>query len=419
MTIQYDFGEVATTDQDILHTTQWRDEVIAKRHAFNPICNQILNRHLNTDFLSLGIQGKSSTGKTTLAKDIMHTLHMELAKLKKSKNLTDHQKEILNRGHYFRVLTKNDLVHFTETFENMPHQNRIIYFDDLSFLESIIGRRNLGLIKNAVTEVRHIDESLSVNTILLYGYHYSYGLDKFLRDTDYRFYLSVSDEEEGNIISQIHATPAQKGLIKSFKKFNTRFKEKNKITIQLSKDRQDKYGSVTYQYSDPFRLMLFYNGETLKVSLFPKFEWLASDCTICANLGKSEKQKKRTQVSKGKIRKWLFSRYKPEVLEQAVKMYTVSKLGYFNRKNESMQLKLIFDILLENGVTTIEELISAVLGDPYLEMVKKRVKSKRKIIPEKTKNDFFLSTGYDGLHTANKPPRSKKDIKTIKKEDLA
>ena len=325
----------------------------------------------------------------------------------------------MNRGHYFRVLTKTDLVNFTETFESMPRQNRIIYFDDLSFLESIIGRRNLGLIKNMVTEVRHIDESLSVNTILLYGYHYSYGLDKFLRDTDYRFYLSVSDEEEGNIISQIHATPAQKGLIKSFKKFNTRFKEKNRITIQLSKDRQDKYGSVTYQYSDPFRLMLFYNGESLKVSLFPKFEWLAENCTICANLEKRGNQKKKTQVSKGKIRNWLFSRYKPEVLEQAVKTYGATKLGFFAKKSESMQLKNIFEILVENGVTTTEDLIEATLGKPYLDMVKKRVSSKRKNIPEKTKNDFFLTTGYDGLHTPNKPPRSKKDIKTIKKEDLA
>lgn len=418
MTIRYDYGDVETGDIT-LHTTEWRGQVIARRHAFNPIIEQILNRHFNTELLSIGIQGKSSTGKTTLATDIMHSIHTELNKLSRSTTLTERQKEVLERKHHYQILTKKELIEFGQTIESMPRTNRVLYFDDLSFLESIFGRKGIGQVKNLVTEVRHLDETLDVNTILIFGYHYSYGLDKFLRDTDYRFYLSVSDEEEGNIISQIHATQPQKQLIKSFKKTNTKFKEKNQITIQLSKTRQKKYGSVTYRYSDPFRLSLFYNGESLKTVVFPKSEWLLDDCQICNNLKKNGK-KQGTKISNGKLRNWLTKRYGNDQLESAVRSYATANFGLYHTKREIMNLFRIFDILVSNGSTTKENLVSTVLGDNYLKMIQNRTKIKKGIrIPQQTRDDFMLITGYDGLHSPNSKPRSKKEIKTVKSEDMA
>ena len=400
-----------TAGTDVL-TCSWQGKVIAKRHAFKPVIDQILKRHLNTDLFGIGLIGKSSSGKTTLAKDIMHVLHQKISIRSRAQKIRKEHKEVYQKGYHYRILKKDDLVRFNEIIADMPRTNRIIYFDDLSFLESIYGHKAIGQLKNMVTEIRHIDEELSVNTILMYGYHYSKGFDKFLRDNDYKFYFSISDEELGNITEQIQATPEQKKILQNFKTISARFKEEEQITLQLSRRQQEKYGSVTYQYSDPFRLLLFYNGTRLRPIVFPKFEWLAGNCSICQNLAITPK-KKNSRVSNAKLRNWLLKRYTKDTVEKAVQILAYTKYGKFHRNKDTMQLFAVLDRLIENGATSHADLVKSVLGKNYLEMALKR-SSKRghaDRVSGTVKDDFMLITGIDGLKGPNDKARSKKDIK--------
>lgn len=118
------------------HTTKWLGHVISKHHAFLPIVRDIANHQRFNEVTTVGIQGKEGSGKSTLARTIVHCLHKELYKITKEANLPADVKMKFELGYCVRFFSEDeDLLNFSETLKKLPRQNRIIVFDDVSFLQ--------------------------------------------------------------------------------------------------------------------------------------------------------------------------------------------------------------------------------------------------------------------------------------------
>ena len=47
------------------------------------------------------------------------------------------------------------------------------------------------MVKSAVTTIRHLDGGRDVKVIVMMNYHYSMGLDKYLRSADFKYITTV------------------------------------------------------------------------------------------------------------------------------------------------------------------------------------------------------------------------------------
>ena len=97
------------------------------------------------------------------------------------------------RGYIVKLLTRDDLSRFAEVLKELPKQNRILVFDDLSFIKG-----DIGIVKQQITEVRHAD-GVDLKTVLFFNFHYSKAFDKYLRDTHFIIQTSGGTEEIKNL----------------------------------------------------------------------------------------------------------------------------------------------------------------------------------------------------------------------------
>lgn len=288
---------------------QWQGVDIAARHSLIKCVREIAEMQRSLEVTTVGILGREGTGKTTLAKVVGHILHDQLGKLK-----DDAQGEVdrrsmqqISKGYIVRIFSgETDLTRFKEILEDLPPVNRIIVFDDATFLL----QSNIKQIKHDVTKIRHL-ESGDVKTVIIYNYHYARGLDKYLRDTDFHFLTYVHGEDAVNIKDKFGYTPHQSKTITKYLTNWGKFSRARKMDVVLRQDkvsvRQTKVmkpdgqvkfldtkgpARVTYRWSDPFRLCMFFNQNRNRVAVFPSEDWLAGykTCTVCRNLTEVKKE---------------------------------------------------------------------------------------------------------------------------------
>ena len=186
-----------TSKSDILieDTTTWLGTKIARKHSFLKTIKEIVNHQLQNEVTSIGLQGREGTGKSTLAKILAHEIHTEMSKKTTSKDIPQETREKIRKGYSVHFLNDNDLIHFQDTIDSMPNSNRIIVFDDVSFLTGKASKKELDHLKNAFTTIRHQTNGEDVKTVIIFCYHYSRGLDIYLRDTVVRYFTSIRAEE--------------------------------------------------------------------------------------------------------------------------------------------------------------------------------------------------------------------------------
>lgn len=237
--------------------TKWKGEPMIRVHSIRATIKEILQVAKALDVVKIGIIGDPSTGKTTLAMVLAHLLHELSMKLD-------------SVPFAFRVFGEEEFLHLKETLAALEPTNYIIYFHDLSFLQD---KKAIEEVKNAVTKIRHLKADVKI--ILIYDYHYLLGLDKYLRQANFRYMTSLGSSEDDNVIKIVGTKYTAR--IKDFQEKFVEMTTRHKCTFRIA---ANKYFS--YNYKSPFVPCLFYNGAKLRYVVFPTREWITPICSICS-----------------------------------------------------------------------------------------------------------------------------------------
>jgi len=117
----------------------WNGEKIIRGQSMRSAAQEIVEYSQTVDVTKVNFIGDTGFGKTTAAKCLMHLCH-ELTE--------DIDFEI-------KILGKHDLKKFEETIASLT-THTIILFDDVSYLRALISKNGIELIKQKVTEMRHL-----------------------------------------------------------------------------------------------------------------------------------------------------------------------------------------------------------------------------------------------------------------------
>ncbi len=255
--------------------TRWKDSKMIRRHSLRSAVQQVLEGTIAYDLIKIGIIGEPGTGKTTLAGTIAHLAH----KMSKEQKLPPFA---------VRSFGKEQFLNLKETLNNLTPANYILKFEDLSFLMASASKKTIDQVKQVVTEIRHLKKDVKI--ILIYDYHYSLGLDKYLRQSNFKFFTSMGSSENDNMLKLV-GTKYQ-ARVTEFTKMVVEMTLRHKATFKLGKKN-----FFIYPHMKPFVPCLFYNNERLRYVVFPKREWLDPICSICVE-GDTYRMKSELSVPK-------------------------------------------------------------------------------------------------------------------------
>jgi len=226
-------------------------------HALRPKVRDIVSVAKNMELVKIGIMGEPSTGKSTLAETLAHLIH-ELSEQ--------------DRLYWmYRVFDQNDYLNFDAVLEKLEPTNHILYFHDLSFLHA---KQKIEQVKEQMTKIRHLRQA-DVKIIIIVDYHYSKGLDKYLRQTDFTFITSVGQSELDNLVELVGQK--NRKIVMKFRERQVHAKLHGEYLFRLRKDKPP----IKYKFKDPFVLAMDWNGERLQHVVFPLRTWLKPICQIC------------------------------------------------------------------------------------------------------------------------------------------
>ena len=243
---------------------EWKGVRFVRSHSFLFAVEQIVQRAKNNDVIKIGIVGEMGTGKTTLAQAIAHAFH---ARMKDKHGIP----------FAVRFFGARELADLDGTLNDLPPANYVIGFDDVSFMDANTSGRRIAAVKNTLTTIRH-RASGDVKFLIIYGYHYSKGLDKFLRQSDFKFYTSIGDEEVEYMENMYRAN--NKHITNIVQTFRAQYNSATDTDVWRS--RYGREGTHTYRYRDPFIPVLFTaTGGRMRPIIGPTREFLAPHCHIC------------------------------------------------------------------------------------------------------------------------------------------
>ncbi|MGD8431814.1 MAG: AAA family ATPase, partial [Nitrosopumilaceae archaeon] len=159
-------------------TIEWKGERMIRNHSIRAAVEEIIKMSSSLDVVKVNIIGNPGTGKTTLAGTIAHLIHK--------------QSEI---PYAIRVLDKDNLLNFQETLKSLSPTNYVLIFDDVSFLGANTNKKQIEIVKQAFTEIRHLEGGQDVKIIAIFNFHYTRALDKYLRQCEFSFFTSIGSSE--------------------------------------------------------------------------------------------------------------------------------------------------------------------------------------------------------------------------------
>jgi hypothetical protein len=245
----------------------WREEPLIRNHSIRSTVDEVLKMSETLDVVKINIIGNPSTGKTTCAEVISHLVH----KMSEQRN---------GIPYAVKFFDKNDLLNIKETIASLSPTNYCLVFDDLSFLASIAGKKKLEVVKQAFTEIRHLEGGQDIKVIAIFNFHYTRGLDKYLRNSEFSYYTSIGSEEYENMQQIVGNKNSYK--LDHFKKLWQQAYTKGKFVYMLGKK------PFVYPMRKPFAPLLFWNNQSLRFIVSPKRDWIDSICHICADTPKSK-----------------------------------------------------------------------------------------------------------------------------------
>lgn len=248
--------------------SKWKGVQFIRKHSFIAAVKEIISYSNEMDYTSIGLIGQQGHGKTTLAHAIAHVIHTES-----------------KFPFTIKLFTEDELMDFENTLTGLAPANYIMIFDDVSFLNASASKKQIDTVKQALTKIRHLANGQDVKIITILNYHYSLGLDKFLRQSNFKFFTTVGSSENDNVDS-ITGGKYMK-LIKEFQQKQHKAIVTHKIPYRIGSKE-----IFVYRYRDPFIIVLFYNTSSLRTIISPTREWMEKLCSKCleatGNLTESE-----------------------------------------------------------------------------------------------------------------------------------
>ena len=223
-------------------------------HSIMATVKEILQVAAALDVVKIGIVGEPSTGKTSLALLLAHLIH-----------------KMSDTPFAFRILGENEFLNMGATLNSLEPANYILYFHDLSFLTD---KKKIEEVKATITKIRHLKTDVKI--ILIYDYHYTLGLDKYLRQANFRYFTSMGSSELDNMIKIVGTQYTAR--IQDYSKKYTEMTTQHKCSFKLGQNK-----TFVYNYKNPFVVALFWNNARLRYVIFPKRDWVDKVCSKCAS----------------------------------------------------------------------------------------------------------------------------------------
>lgn len=259
-------GEVAQLRPVVI---KWKDQRMVRSHSVRATVKEIIQAIQAQDVVNINIIGDPSSGKTTLAKLLAHLIH-----------------KMSEIPFAVRFFTKTELLNFQATLKTLSPANYVLLFDDVSFLGANATKKQIEIVKQAVSEIRHLPGGQDVKIINIKDFHYTLGVDKYLRQNDFSYFTTVGSSEDDNMEKIVKSR--NMGMVQAFKQMKTKIRispeEEKKFTYRLGNK-----GTFTYGYRKPFIPLLYWNNDTLRNVVSPKREWVDKYCATCSLYGSDEK----------------------------------------------------------------------------------------------------------------------------------
>lgn len=236
----------------------WKDSQYIRNQSIRAAVKEMLKVSKSLDVVKFGIIGNQNSGKSTQLLLLGHLIHT-MAKIPFA----------------VKILDKYALLNLQETLKTLTPTNYFIGFDDTSFLGAQANKKQLDIVKQVTTEIRHLPGGQDVKIFLGMNYHYTLGVDKYLRQGEFKFFTSVGSSEMDNMEKIVGVN--NMNLVREFKTMYTKMLVNEKFTFMLGNR------PFVYDYRKPFIPMLFWNEDTLRVVVSPTREWIDPICAVCAN----------------------------------------------------------------------------------------------------------------------------------------
>jgi len=214
-----------------------------------PTVDRILTYSARTGFCGILCIGMSGTGKSTLARFLVHQLHQ-----KKNFNIHWYERDDIQRLDKIIASLQKGLDH-------------IIVMDDASFSLEQLKREDITKIAQKLTYVRH---DVRGQVIVIMNIHYSKAISRFFRNVPFAFLTSITQEE---VHTFQDVWPHGRWKFKDFAWYYQQMMFTDKWTFDV--DRWENK-TMTYRTDDPFRLGLAMEGNYIHFIVY-----LKDGCTLC------------------------------------------------------------------------------------------------------------------------------------------
>ena len=390
----------------------WLGTQILRNHSFLAACKQVANHQRWNDVTTVGVQGREGSGKTTVSRLMAHVLHDELSKIAVEKNLDADVKAKMAKGYTVHVLTDKDLLDFSDTLRSLPANNRIMIFDDVSFLSGVVAKKkDIDAIKHDITTIRHIEGGVDVRTVLFFNFHYSRALDKYMRDTHFKVVTSMSPEEL-SVVERMLPGKAHRAVARRFQSTYSTFSQGREISYTTANQNKARRYTVKYRYGDPFRIALFSDNDRLRVMVYPARNKLIPDgCGICDGLGAKS-------VDLNEVYEFLLKENGRINLIAALRLSAMARWGLPVYRTKIKKAHTMIERLFANGVVKPQEFIVTSLRKASdTRAMGPRTYSTQVAIPDEVRQHFADVFGLDGLKPAD--DRHRKTEKKHKVRELS
>ncbi len=254
-------------------TAKWKGVPYIRSQSFLATIREIINFSAEIDVCRIGLIGSMHSGKSTLSQSIAHAIHKHA-----------------DIPYSIKILYKDDLLNFSETMERLEAVNYILIFDDVSFLGSSANKKQIEMVKSAITTIRHLDGGRDVKIIVMMNYHYTMGLDKYLRSADFKYITTVDSSENENMEKMFGSKYSHK--IKTFKQQRHNAVTQKAWFTKLAKDKP----MFKYDYRNPFIPVLFWNENSLRQIIAPTRQWQDKVCSKCSVATGGENQQPEVSI---------------------------------------------------------------------------------------------------------------------------
>jgi len=279
-------------------TVQWKKEPMIRGHSLQAAVREIVRMTQALDVIKINLIGNPSSGKTTLAESIAHLIHeISLDKFK--------------TPFAIKFFTRTELLNFEETLKTLQPTNHVLIFDDISFLEAQVAKKNIDIVKQSFTEIRHLQGGKDVKIVTIFNFHYQMAVQKYLRQSEFAFYTSIGSSDFDNVMQVVGKRYTNQ--LKKFQRLIFTATTRGKYGFNLG----NKGKMFIYPYRKPFGPSLFYNGDTVRVVVFPKRDWIDKFCPTC--IAKTETRMK-DGLKVEEFAKDLSHKFGPSISRSAVRI---------------------------------------------------------------------------------------------------